>query len=99
MRGMQYQRAAAKLFGRLYRDSSMSNGGEPRRIAPRSGADVEGAARIMRDQVHNSTMRVGERDALVALEQVRRLLGIVFSTADPNRSHPTSSNLPIVGGS
>ena len=84
---MQRHRTAAHLFGWFDRDNSVPQRREARRVAAGSCADIEHAARRLRDQVHHGMVRLGERDALVALEQLGRLLGIVFRTADSNRFH------------
>ena len=88
---MQQHRAAAKFFGRFDRDDRVSECCGARRIAPGARTDIEDAARSLREQVHDQTMGVGKRDALVTLEQLRRLLGIVLGAAVSNRPLPETS--------
>src|SRR5215469_11239815 len=84
---MQEHRAAAKLFGRFDRDDRVSECRETRRVASGARTDIENAARSRRDQVHDKTMLIGKGDALVALEQLRRLFCIILGAAHPGRSH------------
>ena len=88
---MQEHSAAAKFFGRLDGNDRVSQRREARRVPSGARADIENPAGSGRDQVHNETMGIAERDALVALEQLRRLLGIALGAADPDRSHPKTS--------
>src|SRR6516164_4009211 len=88
---MPQHRAAAKFFGRFDGDDRVSECCEARRIASGTRADIENPAGSGRDQVHDQTMGNGKTDALVALEQLRRLLGIVLGAADPDRSHRRAS--------
>src|SRR6516165_3626545 len=85
---MQEYGAPAKFFGRFDRGNRVSQRRQASRIASSARADIENPAGSGRDQVHDKTMGIGKRDGLVALEQLWRLLGVVLSAADPDRSHP-----------
>src|SRR6516225_2203558 len=88
---MQEHSAAAKLLGRFDGDDRVSQRREARRIAPGARTDIENPAGSGREQVHDKTMSIRKRDALVALEQLRRLLGIVLGASDPDRFHRRAS--------
>src|SRR6516162_2788447 len=95
---MQEHSAAAKFLGRFDGDDRVSQRREARRIAPGARTDIESPAGSGRDQVHDKTMGIGKRDALVTLEQLRRLLGIVLGSADSDRSHRKTSHSRISTG-
>src|SRR5437764_13733672 len=85
---MQEHRATSKLFGRLDGDDRVSEGHKSCCVAPRPRADIESATRSRRDQLQDGRLSVCKRDALIALEQFRSLLGVVFGSTDPSRLHP-----------
>ena len=57
----------AQAGGGLDRDHLVAAGHEPGGIAARAGADVKGQARSTRDEVGETAVHLGGRDALVAL--------------------------------
>jgi hypothetical protein len=63
----------------------MSKAHQTCRVAPGARTDIENAARNRRDQMDDRTVVIGKRDALVPLEQLRRLFGIVLGPAGPYR--------------
>ena len=69
----------------------MSEAHQARRVAPGNSTDIENTARNRRDQMDDRTMVIGKRDALIALEQLRGLFGIVLGAADPYRLDIESS--------
>src|SRR2546428_320581 len=87
---MQRHRRQAHRVGRLDGDHAMAHRREPRRIAPGSGTDVENAAGGRRDQMEHRPVRVDDRDAFVALEEILGLVGIAFGAAYLYRRHAIS---------
>jgi hypothetical protein len=70
--------------------TELPEGDESCCIAPRTRSDIESATRSGRDQLQNRRMRICKRDTLIAFEQLRSLVGIVFGSADPSRLHGIS---------
>src|SRR5712671_4022340 len=81
---MQQHRAAAKFLGRFDGKDRVSQARETHRVAAGARADIEHPAWNRRDQVDHGTMLVGKRDALIALEQLWCLFGIVLGAGDPD---------------
>jgi hypothetical protein len=77
---MQEHRATAKFFGRFDGDDRVPEGHKSCRVAPGPRADIESATRSRRDQLQDGRMSICKRDALIALEQLRSLVGIVFGS-------------------
>ena len=72
-RPMQEHRATAKFFGRFDGDDRASEGYKSCRISPGPRADIEYATRNRRVQMQDGRMSICERDALIALEQLRKV--------------------------
>ena len=79
---MQQHRAPAKFLGRFNGDNRVAQGRAARRVAPGAQTNIENPTWRLRDQVQDGSMCIGKRDALVALEQLRGLIGVVFGSAD-----------------
>jgi hypothetical protein len=81
---MQGHGTQAHRVGRLNSDYPVAHIREPGRIAPGAGADVENAARSLRDQVQNSSMHLQSSKASIMLEKLFRLFRVALGPAHRN---------------
>ena len=77
-------------FGRFDGDDRVPEGRKSCRVASGPRADIKSVTRSRRNQLQDGRMSICKRDALIALEQLRSLVGIVFGSADPSHLHRVS---------
>src|ERR1700742_1570541 len=80
-RRMQRHRGLPHRLRWLDGNDVMAIAGEPRRIAPGSGANIQNAAWRGRYQMQHRPVRIQAGEALIAPEKLLRLLGVSLRAA------------------